>query len=80
VAALVRVRGRLEAATGCWAAAEAAFRHGQDQLDQLSLPFQRALLELSYGQVLRRQGRRRAAAAQLEAAHERLTHWGPGPT
>jgi DNA-binding CsgD family transcriptional regulator len=79
MAALARVRGRLEAAMGRSAAAEAAFRQGLDQLDRLSLPFQRALLELSYGQMLRRHGRRRAAAGQLEAAHERLTQLGGRP-
>ena len=36
------------------------------------MPFQRALLELAYGQVLRRAGQRRAAAHQLQAARDRL--------
>ena len=36
------------------------------------MPFQRALLELAYGQVLRRAGQRRAAANQLQAARDRL--------
>ena len=36
------------------------------------MPFQRALLELAHGQVLRRAGQRRAAANQLQAARDRL--------
>ena len=36
------------------------------------MPFQRALIELAYGQVLRRGGQRRAAAAQLQAARDRF--------
>jgi DNA-binding CsgD family transcriptional regulator len=37
------------------------------------MPFERAQLELAYGQVLRRAGKRRAAASQLQAARDRLT-------
>jgi DNA-binding NarL/FixJ family response regulator len=36
------------------------------------MPFQRALLELAYGQILRRAGQRRAAAHQLQAARDRF--------
>ncbi len=74
VARLARVRGRLEAANGRVPAAEAAFRVGLTELDRvpLPLPFQRALLELAYGQVLRRAGQRRAAAHQLQAARDRF--------
>ena len=43
------------------------------------MPFERALLELAYGQALRRQGKRRAAAAQLQAAQERLDILGARP-
>ena len=73
VARLARVRGRLEAARGRVPAAEEAFRRGLVEVQRLPRPFERALLELSYGQVLRRCGRRRAAAKQLEAARDRLT-------
>ena len=72
IARLARVRGRLEAAAGRVEAAEAAFRHGLGQLERLPLPFERALLELAYGQTLRRHGQRRAAAGQLQAAYDRL--------
>jgi len=79
IARLARVRGRLEAAAGRVEAAEAAFRRGLDQLERLPLPFQRALLELAYGQTLRRHGQRRAAAGQLQAAHDRLAALGARP-
>ena len=78
IARLARVRGRLEAAAGR-PGAETAFRHGLDQLERLPLPFERALLELAYGQMLRRHGQRRAAAGQLQAAHDRLTALGARP-
>jgi len=40
--------------------------------ERSGLPFQRALVELVHGQVLRRAGHRRAAAERLSAARERL--------
>jgi DNA-binding CsgD family transcriptional regulator len=70
VARLARARGRLEAARGRTAAAEAAFGRAAGELERL--PFQRGLLELAHGQVLRRAGQRRAAATRLSAARERL--------
>jgi DNA-binding CsgD family transcriptional regulator len=72
VARLARVRGRLESARGNAKHAEAAFRHGLDQLGHLPLPFDRAQVELAYGQTLRRHGKRRLAAAQLQAAADRF--------
>ena len=41
-------------------------------LEGVGSPFQWALLDLAYGQVLRRAGQRRAAAERLSAARERL--------
>lgn len=73
VARLARVRGRLEAARGDVAAASDTFRRGLADLARLQLPFQRALMEFSYGQVLRRAGRRRAAAEQLHGASDRFS-------
>ncbi len=73
VARLARVRGRLAAAQGDISAAEAAFQRGLAEIEQLPMPFERALLELAYGQVLRRAGQRRAAASQLQAARDRLS-------
>jgi DNA-binding CsgD family transcriptional regulator len=72
IAGLARVRGRLEAAHGRLPAAEAAFRRALVELEPLALPFQHALVELAYGQVLRRAGQRRAAAERLSGARERL--------
>ena len=72
VARLAGVRGRLEAAAGRMPAAEEAFRRGLADIERLPLPFARACLEFSYGQVLRRGGQRRAAAERLQAARERL--------
>jgi DNA-binding CsgD family transcriptional regulator len=72
IARLARVRGRLESARGNAGAAEAAFQHGLGQLGQLPVPFERALLELAHGQTLRRAGKRRAAAVDLQAAADRF--------
>jgi DNA-binding CsgD family transcriptional regulator len=72
IARLARVRGRLEAARGDAGHAEAAFQHGLERLGDLPVPFERALLELAHGQTLRRAGKRRAAAAQLQSAADRL--------
>jgi DNA-binding NarL/FixJ family response regulator len=43
------------------------------------MPFAQALLELAYGQVLRRGGQRRAAVEQLQAAHDRFAGLGARP-
>ena len=72
VARLARVRGRLEAARGRLPAAEAAFGRAAGALEGVTSPFQWALLEFVHGQVLRRAGRRRAAAERLSAARERF--------
>ena len=72
IARLANVRGRLEAALGRPDEAEVAFQHGLAQLDGLSLPFERSVIELAYGQMLRRLGRRRAALRQLLAAREQF--------
>jgi DNA-binding CsgD family transcriptional regulator len=72
IAMLARVRGRLEAAAGRSDAAEAAFQRAHAEIEELPLPFPRALIELAHGQALRRQGQRRAAADQLQSAHDRF--------
>lgn len=79
IARLARVRGRLEAAAGRIDAADTAFQDGLAHLDGLPLPFDRAQLELGYGQMLRRRGHRRAASAQLELARERFVALGAQP-
>jgi DNA-binding CsgD family transcriptional regulator/tetratricopeptide (TPR) repeat protein len=72
VARLARVRGRLESARGNTTEAEVGFQLGLSQLGQRPLPFERALIELAYGQDLRRHGKRRAAAVLLQAAADRF--------
>ena len=72
IAGLARVRGRLEAAQGRFPSAEAAFRRALAEAEQLGSPFSLALVELAYGQVLRRAGQRRVAAERLQAARDRL--------
>jgi len=79
IARLARVRGRLEAAAGRFELAETTFRRGLEQLEEIVLPFEQALLELAYGKVLRRHGHRRSATAQLEAARERFKALGALP-
>jgi DNA-binding CsgD family transcriptional regulator len=71
-ARLGRVRGRLEAAQGRLQSAEVAFGRAGEVLVGMGSPFQSALLDLAWGQVLRRAGQRRAAAERLSAARERL--------
>jgi DNA-binding CsgD family transcriptional regulator len=68
-ARLARVRGMLQAARGQDALAEQAFRDAVSRIAPLPLPFQRAMIELRYGQFLRRRGQRRAATEQLQRAH-----------
>jgi predicted ATPase/DNA-binding CsgD family transcriptional regulator len=79
MASAARGRGRLEATRGRQAEAEAAFLDGLGQIEQVSMPFDRALLEFAYGQFLRRLGRRRAAATQLGLAQECFVSLGAQP-
>jgi DNA-binding CsgD family transcriptional regulator len=79
LARLARVRGRLEGARGSAEAAEAAFLGGLGQLAPLPTPLERALLELAYGELLRRTGRRRAAGDRLHSAQEELALLGAEP-
>jgi ATP/maltotriose-dependent transcriptional regulator MalT len=76
---LARVRGRLEAAQGNAEPAETAFRAALELAEALALPFDRALSQLAYGQFLRRQGHRRAAADMLRAAQAAFTALGAVP-
>ena len=72
-ARLAALRGRLEAACGASAAAEHAFERGLELLHPLRRPYERAQLQTAFGQFLRREGRRRAAAGLLSGATETLT-------
>jgi DNA-binding CsgD family transcriptional regulator len=79
LAAAARARGALEAVRGHPERAEASFRAGLAQLNDLPMPFDRALLEAAYGRFLRRMGRRSAALAHLEAARTRFAGLGARP-
>ena len=72
IAGADRVRAMLEAALGRADDAEVAFVSSLATLDEVHLPFERALTELEYGRFLLREGFNRAAVWQLEAARERL--------
>jgi hypothetical protein len=67
-----RVRGRLEAARGSAEKAEAAFASALAHVEDLPVPFFRGLIELDYGAFLPRAGKRRNAAALLNAARGRF--------
>ena len=74
-----RARGNLCLARRDGAAAEAAFRSGLEHAAQVSVPFDRARLELAYGAFLRRAGKRAAAAQHLQAAQAALRRLGARP-
>ena len=65
-----RVRGMLDAALGHADDAEVSFVSSLAILDDMTLPFERALTELEYGRFLLREGYHRAAVWQLEAARD----------
>jgi ATP/maltotriose-dependent transcriptional regulator MalT len=65
---LARARGRLQAARGDHDGADGAFVIARQQLADLRAPFEVALVQLAWGQALRRRGHRRAAGAHLTAA------------
>jgi DNA-binding CsgD family transcriptional regulator len=79
MASAARVRGMVEAAWGRTDDAEVAFLTSLAILDDMHMPFERALTELDYGRVLRRAGHARAAAWQLSAARERFTDLDASP-
>ena len=74
-----RARGNLSLARHDPEAAEAAFSTGLQHAAQVSLPFDRARLELAYGAFLRRAGKRTAATQHLQAARRTLTRLGARP-
>ncbi|MCV2489858.1 LuxR C-terminal-related transcriptional regulator [Geodermatophilus sp. YIM 151500] len=64
------VRGRLLAARGDIAGAEAVFEEARSRLAELPLPYDRARGDFVHGLTLRRAGRRRDAAALLTTARQ----------
>ena len=71
-ARMAHARGRLDFARHDVASAVASLEDAWARVEPLGMPFEQALIELSQGQVLRRSGERRAAAAALLAAQRRL--------
>jgi DNA-binding CsgD family transcriptional regulator len=78
-ARLAHARGRLEFARHSAERATASLGDACATVEPLGMPYEQALIELSLGQVLRRSGERRAAAATLLAAHRRLSELGAEP-
>jgi DNA-binding CsgD family transcriptional regulator len=70
VARLTHARAKLEFARG---RALGSFEEARALIEPLGMPYELALTELAYGQVLRRTGERRAAAAMLIGAQARLS-------
>lgn len=74
-----RVRGRLQAALGDTGAAEGSFRDSAAHARDAGAEFDGALTALAHGALLRRSGRRRAAATELGAARTVLARLGARP-
>ncbi len=72
IAGADRLRAMLDAALGRADDAEVSFVASLATLDDVHLPFERALTELEYGRFLMREGFTRAAVWQFEAARERF--------
>jgi DNA-binding CsgD family transcriptional regulator len=79
MAGAARAHARLDAARGRRDEALSSFAAALAHLDGLDMPFERALTELAYGELLRREGRRGAASAQLRAAHDALSRLSARP-
>jgi len=77
--AAARLRGCLEAARGCRGQAGAAFNVALEQASKVPIPFERALVQASYGAFLRRLGKRAAAVGQLVAARDCFSRLGARP-
>ncbi|MDA0164410.1 LuxR C-terminal-related transcriptional regulator [Solirubrobacter ginsenosidimutans] len=71
-ARLAHARAKLEFSRRRLGQSIEAFQEARALIEPLAMPYEQALIELSHGQVLRRTGERRAAAAMLLAAHGRL--------
>jgi ATP/maltotriose-dependent transcriptional regulator MalT len=75
----LRLRGVLEDARGRGDSAERALSEGHLIAGRSQLPFASAQLELAYGRLLRRAGKRRRAIAQLQSARQRFVRMGARP-
>lgn len=79
-ARMAHARARLEFARHEPERAVATLQAAHGYVEPLGMPYEQALIELSQGQVLRRAGERRAAAAALVAAQGRLSALEARPT
>jgi DNA-binding CsgD family transcriptional regulator len=70
---LVHARGRLEFARHDLDRAAAVLEEARAMVESIGVPFEQGLIELTQGQVLRRLGERRAAAAALVTAQGRFS-------
>jgi DNA-binding NarL/FixJ family response regulator len=77
--AVQRLEGRLLAAQGAPEQAETAYATGMEHAQDCQQPFEQAQLELAFGGLLRRQGRRARAGALLRSAQERFADLGARP-
>jgi DNA-binding CsgD family transcriptional regulator len=78
-ARITHARAKLEFARHRPDAAVERFEEALALVERLGMPYELALIELNLGQVLRRLGGRRAAAATLMSAHGRLGALGARP-
>ena len=76
---LWRLRGMLEQARRRPAGARAAFEHGKEVARAVASPLSEGLLELAYGQFLRKNGSRRSAIAALRAGGDLFGQLGAHP-
>ncbi|MBV9415171.1 MAG: hypothetical protein JO363_09365, partial [Solirubrobacterales bacterium] len=74
-----RLRGALAHARGNTVEARDAFLRAADAAQSAGSPLAEGTLELAYGYLLRKTGRRRAAAARLQIARERFERLGAQP-
>ena len=80
-ARLAHARAQLAIAHHTPEAAIEPLERARETLQALEMPYERALIALAYGQLLRREGRRRAASALLLEARETFASLSalPGP-
>lgn len=76
---LAHAQSKLDVARHRADAAVAALHDARASVERLAMPYEQGLIELGLGQVLRRMGERRAAAAMLVAAQTRLNALGARP-
>jgi DNA-binding CsgD family transcriptional regulator len=78
-ARVAHAHGKLHFARNDAERATASLRDALAAVEPLGAPYERGLIELSHGQVLRRAGERRAAASALLAAQRRFAELGAQP-